>query len=98
MATISGYTLQDNYIRDIQPNTLYTDFEKNVDSTSTYTIKENNNKISFATSIEGHTVDNTTCFDVSSLENSKKVLLWIDRINEEGHYDIVIGQNGGSKS
>ncbi len=54
--------------------------------------------VTFANSIAGHTVDGTTCFDVSSISNSKQVLLWITNTDENGYVDIVIGQNGGVKA
>ena len=54
--------------------------------------------ISFATSISGHTVDGTTCFDVSNESGWGKVLLWITNIDSNGYYDIVIGQDGGVKA
>ena len=54
--------------------------------------------ITFANSIAGHTVDGETCFDVSSITNSKQVLLWITNTDSDGYYDIVIGQNGGVRA
>ena len=54
--------------------------------------------ITFANSIAGHTVDGSTCFDVSSVTNSGQVLLWITNTDANGYYDIVIGQNGGVKA
>ncbi|MBR3162803.1 MAG: BspA family leucine-rich repeat surface protein [Clostridia bacterium] len=53
------------------------------------------NKVSFVTSLEGHIVDNTTCWDVSSVANSGAVLMWIKSGNDTDGYEIVIGQNGG---
>ena len=54
--------------------------------------------ITFANSIAGHTVDGTTCFDVSSITDSKQVLLWITNTDSNGYYDIVIRQNGGVRA
>ena len=45
-ATISGYTVEENYIRDIQPNTTYEAFIKNIYSDEKYTITENGKNIS----------------------------------------------------
>ena len=54
--------------------------------------------ISFANSISGHTIDGTTCFDVSSITDAGQVLVWIANTDGNGYYDIVIGQNGGVKA
>ena len=52
-------------------------------------------KVSFATSISGHSVNNTTCWDVSSVANAGQVLMWVASGDATNGYEIVIGQNGG---
>ena len=53
-------------------------------------------KISFSNTLDGHTVNNTDCWDVSEQQNGG-VLLWIDndKTDANGNVEIVIGQNGG---
>ena len=53
------------------------------------------NKISFVTSKEGHTADNTTCWDVSAVANSGAVLMWIANGDATNGYEIVIGSDDG---
>ena len=53
--------------------------------------------ISFTNSISGHTVDNSTCFDVSSVANSGAVLMWVTK-DSNNYYTVVIGQNGGVRA
>lgn len=86
-------------ITDVDPITIKSEELKNLTSTSrflgTSITRDKIKNISFATSIQGHTVDEQTCFDVSSIKNSGQVLLWVEKIDKEGYVDIVIGQNGG---
>ena len=59
------------------------------------TIKRNQIKsITFANSINGHTVDNTTCWDVGSIKDGT-ILAWTTGADADGLYDITIGSEGG---
>ena len=62
-------------------------------SISRYSIKN----ISFATSISGHTIDNTTCWDVSQGQDGS-VLAWIASGDATNGYTVVVGQDGGVKA
>ena len=51
------------------------------------------NKIIFTNSIEGHTVNNTDCFDVS-VDEDESVLAWASHIDDYGNITLTIGSEG----
>ncbi len=55
--------------------------------------KQDIEKIIFVNSIEGHSVNGTTCFDVSKGED-EKVLAWVTDSDSNGKYELTIGSNG----
>lgn len=102
--TENGEQISENTIMGNQDVTYYAHWqEANLKANTTATAdgtflgtsitRDKIKSISFATSIDGHTVDNTTCWDVSQQSNGG-VLLWATGDNTNG-YDVVIGQNGG---
>ena len=49
--------------------------------------------VTFVDSLQGHSLDETNCWDVSQ-EQKGKILAWYE-VDENGYYSVTIGQDGG---
>ena len=49
--------------------------------------------VTFVDSLQGHSLDETNCWDVSQ-ERKGKILAWYE-VDENGYYSVTIGQDGG---
>ena len=56
-------------------------------------VRENIEKVTFTDSIDGHTPNNTDCFDVSKGRNGS-ILAWVEDNDNDGVYEITVGTNG----
>ena len=63
---------------------------------STGILKNQIKKITFTNSISGHTANETDTWDVSWQKNGS-VLAWVGSADENGLYEMTIGQNGAVK-
>ena len=97
----SGYVVRKTVSGTTETATLSMTLKENYSASATGAFlgtgitRDKIKKVSFTTSISGHTVNNTTCWDVSSVTNGGQVLMWIASGDATNGYEIAIGQNGG---
>ena len=51
-------------------------------------------RVNLVTSIDGHSISDTNCWDVSDSQNGK-ILAWYEDTDSDGYYEVTIGQDGG---
>ena len=99
------YITANSFVNTSSNHTLYAQWEEtSLIATSTETetstflgtsiTRDKIKSVSFATSIQGHDIDNTTCWDVSDKQNGG-VRLWVSNTDDDGNVEVVIGQDGG---